>query len=314
MKSSRTSARLLALALGVGLASSALGAVAGAASAATPSASAGTSVARYDGSAGEAANNKAFFESVLKSVAAKRAAQPDGQAVTVYYNDSKAPTFRSQISSAASIWNSSVSNVKLQEASSDADADFSYREGNDSRGSYASTNGHGSGYVFLDYTQNRQDDSLRVVTHETGHVLGLADDYSGPCSELMSGGGPGPSCTNRYPNATERSRVDQLWATGAAQAPGAGNQPGDRLGPAPQVGTGAPGQGPGVQGPGVQGPGVQGPGVQGPGVQGPEVQGPGVQGPGVQGPEVQGPGVQGPGVQGPEVQGPGRPLHRTPWG
>jgi snapalysin len=245
MKSSRTSARLLALALGLGLASSALGAAvpASAQTAATPSAAAGTSVARYAGSVEEAANNKAFFEAVLKSVAEKRAAQPYGQAVTVYYNASQAPSFRSQISSAASIWNSSESNVKLQEASSGAD--FSYYEGNDPRGSYASTNGHGSGYVFLDYAQSRQYDSVRVATHETGHVLGLPDDYSGPCSELMSGGSAGPSCTNRYPNATERSRVDQLWATGLAQAPGTVNQPADHLSAAPPVRTVAPSDGPG---------------------------------------------------------------------
>ncbi|MER6126717.1 snapalysin [Streptomyces sp. NPDC001795] len=244
MKSSRTSARLLALALGLGLASSALGAAvpASAQTAATPSASAGTSVAGYDGSVEGAANNKAFFEAVLKSVAEKRAAQPNAQAVTVYYNASRAPSFRSQISSAAAIWNSSESNVKLQETSSGAD--FSYYEGNDSRGSYASTNGHGSGYIFLDYTQSRQYDSVRVVAHETGHVLGLPDDYSGPCSELMSGGGPGPSCTNRYPNAAERSRVDQLWATGPAQAPGTVNQPSDRPSATPPVWTVAPGHGP----------------------------------------------------------------------
>ncbi|MER6531660.1 snapalysin [Streptomyces sp. NPDC001508] len=220
MKSSRTSARLLALALGLGLASSALGVAvpASAQTAAAPSAAASASVAGYAGSAEEAANNKAFFEAVLKSVAEKRAAQPNTQAVTLYYDDSQAPSFRSEISSAASIWNSSVSNVKLQAASSGAD--FSYYEGNDPRGSYASTNGHGSGYVFLDYAQNQQNDSLRVVTHETGHVLGLPDDYSGPCSELMSGAGPGPSCTDHYPDATERSRVDQLWAdTGPAQRP-----------------------------------------------------------------------------------------------
>ncbi|MFD8079902.1 snapalysin [Streptomyces sp. NPDC059718] len=245
MKSSRTSARLLAVALGLGLASSALGVAvpASAQTPATPSAATGTSVARYDGSVAETANNTAFFKAVLKSVAEKRAAQPNAQAVTVYYDASQAPSFRSQISSAASIWNSSESNVKLQEASSGAD--FSYYEGNDSRGSYASTNGHGSGYIFLDYTQNQQDDSVRVVTHETGHVLGLPDNYSGPCSELMSGGGPGPSCTNRYPNATERSRVDQLWASGLAQAPGTLNQPGDHLSPAPPAGTVTPGHGPG---------------------------------------------------------------------
>ncbi|EFF88459.1 conserved hypothetical protein [Streptomyces sp. e14] len=153
---------------------------------------------------------------MVQSVAKRQAAQPNLKSVTVYYNASQAPSFRSQISSAASIWNSSVSNVKLQATS--GSADFAYYEGNDSRGSYASTNGHGSGYIFLDYAQNQQYDSIRVAAHETGHVLGLPDHYSGPCSELMSGGGPGPSCTNRYPNATERSRVNQLWANGLAQA------------------------------------------------------------------------------------------------
>ncbi|MFD5121376.1 snapalysin [Streptomyces sp. NPDC058385] len=218
MKSSRTPSRLIALTLGLGLASSVLGAAvtASAQTATTPSA-AGTSVARYAGSVQEAANNKAFFGAVLKSVAEKRAAQPNSRAVTVYYNASQAPSFRSQISSAAAIWNSTQFNVKLQPASSGAD--FSYREGNNPKGSYAATDGHGDGYVFLDYTQSRQNDSVRVATHETGHVLGLPDDYSGPCSELMSGGGPGPSCTNRYPNATERSKVDQLWATGLTQNP-----------------------------------------------------------------------------------------------
>lgn len=246
MKPSRTSARLhaLALALGLGLATSALGtaAPASAQTSDTPSAAAGTSVARYVGSVEETANNEAFFQAVRTSVAEKRAAQPYAQAVTVYYDASRAPSFRSQISSAASIWNSSESNVKLQETS--GSADFSYYEGNDPRGSHASTNGHGSGYIFLDYGQNQQYDSVRIVTHETGHVLGLQDNYGGPCSELMSGGTAGPSCTNRYPNATERSRVDQMWGAGAAQDPGTVNQP---VAPqsAPPVPNGVPGRGQG---------------------------------------------------------------------
>ena len=105
--------------------------------------------------------------------------------------------------------------MKLQEGSN---PDFPYYEGNDSRGSYASTDGHGRGYIFLDYRQNQQYNSTRVTAHETGHVLGLPDHYSGPCSELMSGGGPGTSCQNAYPNAQERSRVNQLWANGLAAA------------------------------------------------------------------------------------------------
>ncbi|MFD5636186.1 snapalysin [Streptomyces sp. NPDC127077] len=216
---SKTSRRLLALTLGFGLASAALGTATPASARSVESVPAGSTAvasARYSGSAEDAAGNKAFFEAVLKSVAEKQAANPSLASVTVYYNASQAPTFRSQIASSASIWNSSVSNVKLQATTSGAD--FTYYEGNDSRGSYASTNGHGRGYIFLDYAQNRQYDSIRVTAHETGHVLGLPDHYSGPCSELMSGGGPGTSCTNRYPNATERSRVNQLWVNGLAKA------------------------------------------------------------------------------------------------
>ncbi|CAL9531330.1 snapalysin [Streptomyces sp. enrichment culture] len=169
----------------------------------------------YAGSAEEARANRAFFEAVMESVARKRAAVPGTQAVTVVYSAANAPSFRTQIARSTQIWNSSVTNVKLQEGSN---PDFRYYEGNDSRGSYASTDGHGRGYIFLDYRQNQIYNSTRVTAHETGHVLGLPDHYSGPCSELMSGGGPGPSCTNATPNSQERSRVDYLWRNGLAAA------------------------------------------------------------------------------------------------
>ncbi|WP_103532767.1 snapalysin [Streptomyces sp. SM11] len=179
------------------------------------SASSATTIAAYTGSSENAAANRAFYDAVMKSVAEKRAANPGALAVTVTYNASSAPSFRGQIARSTQIWNSSVSNVRLQEGSN---ADFRYYEGNDSRGSYASTDGHGRGYIFLDYRQNQQYDSTRVTTHETGHVLGLPDNYRGPCSELMSGGGPGPSCTNAIPNTNERSRVNYLWRYGFAAA------------------------------------------------------------------------------------------------
>ncbi|MFE4368737.1 snapalysin [Streptomyces sp. NPDC056835] len=201
---------------GIGLAFATLGVAPTATAAPAPVGEAVTSsYSAYSGSKAEAAGNKAFFDAVLKSVAEKRAANPGAQAVTVIYNASNAPTFAGQIASSTSIWNSAVSNVKLQAGSN---ADFTYYEGNDSRGSYASTDGHGRGYVFLDYRQNQQYNSTRVTAHETGHVLGLPDNYSGPCSELMSGGGPGTSCQNAQPNAAERSRVNALWANGLAAA------------------------------------------------------------------------------------------------
>ncbi|MFF4921885.1 snapalysin [Kitasatospora sp. NPDC001261] len=213
MKRSVLSAAL-GLTLAAGLA--VLPATAATAAPAAPAAPAvqGYTPSTYAGSAAEAANNQAFFQAVMASAKAKQAANPGLATVTVTYDTANAPSFTSQISQAAQIWNSSETNVQLQAAS--GSGDFSYYEGNDSRGSYASTDGHGHGYVFLDYQQNQQYSSLRVVAHETGHVLGLPDDYSGPCSELMSGGGPGPSCTNPYPDGNERSQVDYLWANGLA--------------------------------------------------------------------------------------------------
>jgi snapalysin len=159
--------------------------------------------------------NKAFFNAVVKDALKKQAAKPGLQAVTIHYDASAAPTYKSQIANAASVWNSAVSNVQLAAGGS---ASFSYREGDDPQGSYASTDGHGSGFVFLDHAQNEEYSSNRVVAHETGHVLGLPDHYEGPCSELMSGGGPGTSCTNDKPNASESAQVQQLWANGVASA------------------------------------------------------------------------------------------------
>ncbi|MFE6131082.1 snapalysin [Streptomyces sp. NPDC056437] len=207
---------VLSTAVGLGLAAALSAVPATAATTAnSPAATAHTSYAAYEGSSEDSKATKAFFDAVVKSVAEKRAANPGAQAVTVVYSASSAPTFRSQISRSTQIWNSSVANVRLQEGSS---PDFQYYEGNDSRGSYASTDGHGRGYIFLDYRQNQQYNSTRVTAHETGHVLGLPDHYSGPCSELMSGGGPGTSCQNANPNAAERARVNALWANGLAAA------------------------------------------------------------------------------------------------
>jgi snapalysin len=205
----------ISAALGLGLA---LGLGAMPASAATPDDDGSTSKssATRSGYIGESHKaTEAFFNAVVKDALKKQAAKPGIQAVTVNYDAGGAPTFASQIANSTAVWNSAVSNVQLAEG---GNASFDYREGDDPRGSYASTDGHGNGYIFLDHAQNQEYDSNRVVAHETGHVLGLPDHYEGPCSELMSGGGPGPSCTNDKPDANEAAQVQSLWANGVASA------------------------------------------------------------------------------------------------
>jgi snapalysin len=157
------------------------------------------------------------LDAALKQAAADRAAGKTSRvaAVTVYYDDSNAPSFDSLIDQGAAIWNSRVANVRLVEGNS-SNASLSYYEGSDPSGSYYYGDGHGSGYIFMDYAQANTYAPLRIVTHETGHALGLPDRYTQPCSKLMSGGGPGPSCTNPYPDSVEASEVNTLWANGFA--------------------------------------------------------------------------------------------------
>ncbi|MGV9294666.1 MULTISPECIES: snapalysin family zinc-dependent metalloprotease [Amycolatopsis] len=152
------------------------------------------------------------------AVAAPAPAPSVAATTTVYYSTAGAPSFRAAINAGAANWNRAVTNVKLVERSSGAS--LRYVEGNDPRGSYAQTDGHGYGTIFIDYTQARQYDNTRITAHETGHALGLPDHYSGPCSELMSGGGPGPSCHNANPNSQEASRVQRLWVNGIRAAAG----------------------------------------------------------------------------------------------
>ncbi|MEO7267601.1 MAG: snapalysin family zinc-dependent metalloprotease [Knoellia sp.] len=141
--------------------------------------------------------------------AASGARKPGPQAAAViYYDDSNAPTYDSLIDQSAAIWNARVANVKLVER--DGSATLKYYEGT-SQGSYYQGRGRGDGLIFIDHAQANQYAPLRIVAHETGHALGLPDRYTQPCSKLMSGGGPGTSCTNPYPDSVEASEVNTLW-------------------------------------------------------------------------------------------------------
>ncbi|KRF14166.1 MULTISPECIES: snapalysin family zinc-dependent metalloprotease [unclassified Nocardioides] len=169
--------------------------------------------------------NQRLERQLAAAKAQARADKADGVAkapaavTTVYYDATDAPSFASEVSGTEQIWNSSVGNVQLVEDPSRATLYF--EEGSSSNGSYYQGDGHGSGLIFIDYDQADVYAPLRIVAHETGHALGLPDRYTQPCSKLMSGGGPGPSCTNAYPDSVESAEVDTIWQYGVALRPAA---------------------------------------------------------------------------------------------
>lgn len=140
--------------------------------------------------------------------------------VTLTYDASRAGTWASAINQGVANWNSVLHNVHLAKATSFSSATFVYvatsgwpettlgpffpgERGEVELGQEAVTEGY---------------DKTRIAAHETGHIFGLLDDYTGPCSELMSGHGPGTSCTNAMPSAAEAAEVDDNYASGAAAA------------------------------------------------------------------------------------------------
>jgi snapalysin len=149
-----------------------------------------------------------------------KAASP-ASVVTLTYDASRASSWSAAIAQGVANWNAAVHNVKLVPASSFSSADFVY----------VATSGWPQTTLGPIFPGDRGEvqlgqeavtegyDKTRIAAHETGHIFGLLDHYSGPCSELMSGHGPGTSCKNAKPNAAEAAQVDANYANGAAARP-----------------------------------------------------------------------------------------------
>lgn len=140
------------------------------------------------------------------------AAPPASAAVRiVYYDVSRAGEFATNFDQAAAIWNSRVTNVRL-ERGTPANVKIYV----DSGWPRAYVYGLGSGVIYMGWQAvNEGYNRTRIASHELGHILGLPDNRTGLCSDLMSGSSAPVSCTNAYPSSTEAARVNSLFSSGA---------------------------------------------------------------------------------------------------
>lgn len=163
----------------------------------------------------------ASAQAASQQAASKPAAVKPAAVITLTYDASRAGKWAAAITQGVQNWNAAVHNVRLAPASSSRTANFVYVA---TSGWPQTTLGPfypGSGRGEVDLGQEAVTegyDMTRIAAHETGHILGLLDDYSGPCSELMSGHGPGTSCTNAKPDAAEAAEVDSYYASAPAAA------------------------------------------------------------------------------------------------
>lgn len=125
----------------------------------------------------------------------------------VTYDASAAAEFRSAVDRGAAIWNESVANVELVPVAAGQRANIRILADNGWPRALMTSLGNGTVYIGREAVYQGYN-TIRISSHELGHILGLPDRKPGPCSSLMSGSSAGVSCTNAYPNSAERYEVE----------------------------------------------------------------------------------------------------------
>ncbi|MEU9793740.1 snapalysin family zinc-dependent metalloprotease [Streptomyces sparsogenes] len=156
-----------------------------------------------------------------QAVAAPASGPAQQQAVAarvLTYDASRAAEFKDAVTKGAGIWNTSVANVQLKPVAAGQRANI--RIIADDGWPRTATTSLGSGTIYFGRQAVDQGyNTVRISSHELGHILGLPDMKPGPCSSLMSGSTAGVSCANPNPNAAEKAEVEDNFAaalTGAA--------------------------------------------------------------------------------------------------
>ncbi|AQS65777.1 snapalysin family zinc-dependent metalloprotease [Streptomyces pactum] len=142
------------------------------------------------------------------------AAEPSGgttlplsAARVLTYDASGSAEFRSAVDRGAAIWNESVDGVELRPVASGRRANIRVLADNGWPRALPTSLGNGTVYIGRQAV-NQGYDTVRISSHELGHILGLPDRKPGPCSSLMSGSTAGVSCTNPYPDTAEKAEVE----------------------------------------------------------------------------------------------------------
>src|SRR3954465_691099 len=135
----------------------------------------------------------------------------------LYYDASQAQEFVAVVNQGAQIWNSHATNVRLQPVPAGRTPNIRVYADNGWPRTYTTSLGNGRWYMGREAVDDGYY-KLRIATHEFGHILGLPDNRTGLCGDLMSGSSAPVSCTNANPSTAEAARVQPSFATGLAPA------------------------------------------------------------------------------------------------
>ncbi|QIQ07263.1 snapalysin family zinc-dependent metalloprotease [Streptomyces liangshanensis] len=115
---------------------------------------------------------------------------------------------------AIKIWNQAVPQIKFVEQSTPAALRVQAYTSTIGTSSHSALRGLGRGSVFLETGDAKIYRPTRVVVHELGHILSLADLGPGSlCSKIMSGAWAGSECLNDHPDSEETAAVAAFFAT-----------------------------------------------------------------------------------------------------